>query len=391
MDAGSLMDEIDAAAPAAMEQYGVGQVTAGVLLGGERIARGYGVEPETTFRIASITKPLVATLALRLVEEGRLSLDEELDGLALPWDGVTLRHLLSHQAGLAGDRPGSLAEFGEDDDALQRLAAGEALAGPVGPGELFAYSNYGYWLAGAVAERAVGATFEDAMQRFVLEPLGMRRTGFSPAEPSIPAPAEYPRARRASGGLFSCVDDLLGFGEHLLGGAGPLSEASLTAMQTPQVPLDPRADYGLGLFLGRDRTRPTVEHPGAVGGFRSHLVLVPSERLAVVLLAAGEKGRLVAEALLEAVGLEIELPPEMHVSDEDLAQLAGAYRDRVGNDVAVTVHDGGLDFETDDLPVAHFRPAGPRWFVAHDGEYRGESADFPRDGLLRYGWLFERQ
>src|SRR5689334_17682386 len=147
MDAASLLARIDAAAPAAMGRHGVEQAAAGILCSGERSVRGYGVDPKTTFRIASITKPLVAALSMRLVEEGRLLLDEPLDGLRLPWDGVTLGHLLTHRAGLARDRPGSLAEYGEDDDALERLAADEAPANPVGPGDLFSYSNYGYWLA----------------------------------------------------------------------------------------------------------------------------------------------------------------------------------------------------------------------------------------------------
>src|SRR5579859_119666 len=154
MDAASLLTRIDDAAPAAMDSNGVEQVAAGVLCSGERGVRGYSVDAETTFRIASITKPLVAALSLRLVEQGRLWLDEPLEGLRLPWDGVALRHLLTHQAGLARDRPASLAEYGEGDDALERLAADEALANPVGPGQLFSYSNYGYWLAGVVAARA---------------------------------------------------------------------------------------------------------------------------------------------------------------------------------------------------------------------------------------------
>jgi len=390
VDAASLIARIDAAAPAAMKRHGVTQAAAGVLLAGERAVRGFGAEPETTFRIASITKPLVATLALRLVEEGRLSLDEPLEGLRLPGDGVTLRHLLTHQAGLAGDRRASLAEFGDGDDALERLAAEEAIAGPVGPGELFAYSNYGYWLVAAVTARAAGTTFEDALQSYVLEPLGMGRTGFVPAEPSVPAPG-YPRARRSSGGLFSCVDDLLQFAEHLLGGPGPLGEESLAAMRNPLVPLDPAGDFGLGLFLWRGRTRPTVEHPGDIVGFRSHLVLVPPERLAVVLLAAGERGRSFTEELLEAAGLGIELPPEVGVAPNELARLAATYSDPIGHVVIVTVRDGGLDFSTQDDPAVHFRPAAPEWFVARDGDDRGDVAYFPRDGLLRYGWLLARQ
>ena len=312
--------------------------------------------------------------------------------MRLPWQGVTLRHLLTHLSGLAADRPASLSEFGEGTDALERLAAEQALAGPVGPGELYSYSNYGYWLAGVVTARAAGTTFEEALDAHVLEPLGMRRTGFVAAELSrFPQPAGYPRARRPSGGLFSCVDDLLSFA-----GAPArrprAAERSLADGDAHTASSDrPGSDYGLGLFIWQGRTRPTVEHAGSVIGFRSHLLLVPEEGLAVVLLAAGQKGRSVTEDLLEAAGLGFEFPPEVTVADEELFALAGIYCDPMGKVVTVSVREGGLDLATAGEPRVHVRPAGHRWFVNKEGQDRGETADFPRDGLLRYGWLFARQ
>src|SRR5262245_38469108 len=114
-----------------LERFGVSALAIGVHSGGDSTERAYGVSPETAFRVASITKPIVAACAMRLVEEGRLSLDEPLTDLRLPWDGITLRHLLSHQAGLAHDWPTPLSEYGEGEDALQRLAADEAVGGPV--------------------------------------------------------------------------------------------------------------------------------------------------------------------------------------------------------------------------------------------------------------------
>jgi len=397
VDAGSLIEAIDARAPEALERHGVSGLAVGVRASGEDVLRAYGgARPETAFRVASITKPLVAALALRLVEEGRLALDEPIAGLRLPWDGITLRHLLSHQGGLACDWPRSLDEYGEGDDALRRLAAEEAMGGPVGPGELFSYSNLGYWLAGAVIERAAGAGFEDALQRLVLGPLGMERTDFSPSEPFVPGTRPYPRARRPAGGLYSCAGDLLRFARHLLGGPGPLAPDSLREIQAPQVAHDPAGDYGLGLFLWRGRGRPTIEHGGMVHGFRSLLVLVPAEDAAVVLLAAGDLGRLVVEELLQAVDLGLKLPAEVSVAHERLSSLAATYRDPLGAVVVVTVREGGLDLAGDESDGAgpfsvHLRPAAAEWFVGRDGDDCGESADFPRGGeLLRYGWLFER-
>src|SRR6266540_5751176 len=192
MEAASLLGTIDRAAPEALGRSGAPGLAVGILCGGESAERGYGVasldtgwpvRPETQFRVASITKPIVATLAMRLVEESRLALDDPLTGFRLPWEGITLRHLLSHQSGLAGDWPRPLGEYGDGEDAFQRLAQDEPLAGPVRPGELFAYGNPGYWLLGAVVERAAEMPFEEALRHFVLDPLGMERTGFVAEEP----------------------------------------------------------------------------------------------------------------------------------------------------------------------------------------------------------------
>jgi CubicO group peptidase (beta-lactamase class C family) len=424
VDAASLVDAIDARAPAALERYGVPGMAVGALSRGERLERGYGVAslatgeavwPETRFRIASITKPLVATLAMRLVEEGRLALDEPLTGLRLPWAGITLRHLLSHQAGLAGDWPVSLADYGEGDDAFKRLAGDEAAAGPVGPGELFSYCNPGYWVAGAVIERAAGMPFEEAMRRFVTEPLGMERTGFTPegpvavrhlAEPGsrehrVAEPLPYPRARRPSGGLYSCTGDLLDFAAHLLGGPGLLSADSLRELETAQIEVSDDGGYGLGLGVSAARGRPTLEHGGSVPGFRSQLLLVPDERTALVLLTNSGRGLLAIEEMLDAVGLALRLPPEVVLPAAQLDALAGTYREALGSEIGVSVRSGGLDLawvETDQFtgervehPPVHLRPARADRFVVRDGDDRGDSAEFFRGGrLLRYAWLFER-
>src|SRR4029453_9575140 len=129
MDAARVFDAVD---DALLARYGVTALAVGVLPDGKQEGRGYGAAvPETAFRIASVTKPLSATLALQLVDDGLLALDEPVTGLRLPWEGITLRHLLSHQAGLAGGWRRPLDEYGDGDDALQRLAADEAVAAPV--------------------------------------------------------------------------------------------------------------------------------------------------------------------------------------------------------------------------------------------------------------------
>jgi CubicO group peptidase (beta-lactamase class C family) len=423
MEATALLETIDRAVPAALERSGVPGMAVGVLGRGEHATLAFGVasldtgepvQPDTAFRVASLTKPIVATLVLRLVEEGRLTLDDPLTGLRLPWEGVTLRHLLSHQTGLAGDWPTRLSAYGDDADAFERLAQDEPLPGPVGPGELFAYCNPGYWLTGALVERATGMPFEDALRQLVLEPLGMERTGFDAAEAAtghraepgsaehhVSDPLPYPRARRPSGGLYSTVGDLLRFAEHHLDGGGPLSPEARREMHTAQVEVNADSAFGLGFGVVMARGRTTLEHGGSLPGYRAQLLLVPDEELALVLLTNSGRGQCAIHQVLEPLGLALRLPAEVALAEDELAAFAGVYREPIGSQIAVSARDGGLDFEVvmadqltgepEEHPPLQLRPAGDGRFVVREGDERGDSAEFLRGGrLLRYAWLFER-
>jgi CubicO group peptidase (beta-lactamase class C family) len=383
-----------------LERFGVTALAIAVNSGGDGYQEAWGVPVETTFRIASITKPIVAAAAMRLVEQGKLALDDPLTGFRLPWEGITLRHLLSHQAALAYDWSKPLSSYGEGDDALQRMADDEAVGAPVGPGRFFSYSNPGYWLTGALIQRATGKPFEDALQELTLEPLGMERTGFTPIEPSVPSDLPFPRARRASGGLYSCVEDLRCFTWLLQGEAFPskpfghaffpLSRASVEEMRTPQVAVGPDGDYGLGLGVVRGRGCPTIEHGGAVAGIRAQLLI--AEGSSYVLLTNSERGHFLIDRLLGAVGLALHLPPEVEVSEDDLAAVAGTFREPLGMTIRVTPREGGIELTlVGQERSAHLRPTSPTRFVVREGEEKGDWAEFFEDGrLMRYETLFER-
>src|SRR2546423_6487718 len=121
-----------------------GEITTAV--DGRRDLGGEPVAEATSFRIASVTKPIVAALTLTLVQDGLLDLDAPPPGTRT---GATIRQLLSHQGGIAQEWPERLALDDDSDDALLHLAAEEPTRLPVDAGELFSYCNVGYWLAGA--------------------------------------------------------------------------------------------------------------------------------------------------------------------------------------------------------------------------------------------------
>lgn len=381
------------------DAHGIPGIAAALWQDGEAVlAAAGGATVETPFRIASITKPFTATLATLVAAEGALDLNAPPRGART---AATVRQLLSHAGGLACEWPRPLAGYGGDDGALARLAADEPERLPLAPGDLYSYSNAGYWLAGAAVAGAAGTTYEQAIAERVLEPLGLRTTGFEeppgaarghvPASPGAPehrpiAAEPYPRPRRPSGGLWSTVADLVRFAElHV-------ADARLASMHAPLIDA-PGGAYGLGWMLRRVAGRHVVEHTGSVGGYQSLLLLVPDERLALAVLTDSARGSAAIGGVLRRLALAPEVPPVRDVPDAELRPLAGRYRIQ-SVDAAVTVEAGGLRValaETDPVsgerleqPPQLARALGPREFAVVDGEGAGERIDFPRPGLGRF-------
>jgi CubicO group peptidase (beta-lactamase class C family) len=410
-------EELAGWAQDARSRWNVPGLAVGVMREGAVVAAADGIrqlgrdEPAsrgTLFRIASITKPFVATLAMTLVQEGSLSLDEPPPQTRAD---ATLRQLLSHQGGLACEWPEPLDAGADGDDALLRLAEGEPERLPVGPGELFSYSNVGFWLVGAVVARACGTTFEEALRARVLAPLGLASTSFDPrdaarghdqVEPGAaehrPVDDKYPRVRRPSGGLWSSVDDLLCFASHHLGGPGPLTRESIAEMQRPHVATGSES-YGLGWSLHKSGGRRVVEHLGSAAGFQSLLRLVPEDGVAFAGLANSSRGAAALREVLEPLGLAREEASERPLAAEHLAAFAGRYVGQ-GIELELIPADGRLCVELTEVdpfsgeqrvyPSVRARPIGEREFEIVDGEWQGERFDFPRDGVVSMGTLAVR-
>jgi len=401
----------------ARERWSVPGLAAGLFHDGETVVVADGlcelggderVTPETAFRIASITKPFTATLALTLVEDGLLALDEPPPGSRVE---ATIRQLLSHQGGLASEWPTALEELGDGEDGLQRVAEGEPPRLPIGPGELFSYCNVGFWLVGAAAARACELTFQAAIRDRVLEPLALAASEFEPlhaargheqAEPGsdehVVVDHPYPRTRTPSGGLWSTVDDLLRFADHHLGGPGPLSRESVREMQQPHIRA-PGGSYGLGWFLRESAGRRIVEHPGSVAGFESLLSLVPEERFGFAALSNSSRGSAAIRELLERLGLASAGEPEFALTPEQLGAFAGTYSGNglevevVPDNARLSVQVTGFDplaGENIVYPPVLARPVAEREFEIVDAEWRGERLTFPRDGFVCLGVLAAR-
>jgi CubicO group peptidase (beta-lactamase class C family) len=299
-------------------------------------ARGYGladratresVTASTRFQAASLSKPVTAWGVLRLVEQGRIGLDEPVVGRLRRWhpppspfdpEGITVRRLLSHTAGLsvhgyAGQGPE------EPPPPIAASLSGEAGGSfPVellqAPGRGWLYSGGGYSVLQLLVEELTGRPFAAFMRREVLVPLGMTASSFrwrrtaATARPHDRRGAggpDFTFAEQAAAGLVTTAPDLARFvaaalpgpkGEPL--GRGVLRPAGVELALSPAPGTDGRwgLGYGLGLLPGGDLL---AYHEGANRGWRAGLALLPGRRAGIVVLANGDGGDDAIDAVVQ--------------------------------------------------------------------------------------------
>jgi len=438
--------DLDAQVRERMARWTVPGVVLGVLHDGARETRAYGVtsletgypvRPDTLFLIGSISKVYTAALVMALVDDGTLDLDTPvatyLPDLRLAderaRDTITPRQLLSHQSGLFGDY---LDDFGMGDDALARCVASfPTLRQLTAPGELWAYCNSGFMLAGRVVEVVTGQPFEAAMRERVFAPLGLTRSFFfaheaivypTAAGHSLKTPGgdehevrrEYllPRNVAPAGGIISDADDLLTFAAFSMGdvswhGRRVLSPAALAAMQTPQVraPSYPAAGFaewcGLNWAIRFSNGVKVVEHGGSISGFQAKLKLVPERRFAIAILTNSGRGGVLGDHVAawapdHFLDLRAPVAEPISLPDDALARFAGRYRAQ-DEEVTLTVEDGQLRRvvkETDPIsgreqtsPPNLLKPLSDRQFVVvTQDENEGAQIDFieGNGGAIRF-------
>jgi len=318
---------------------------------GEAVAgTGRRIDQATRFQAASMSKAVAAAGALRLVEQRRLRLDEDVSLRLKGWRNpaaptattakITLRRLLSHSAGLnVAGYPGYPADRTAPTIVQSLAGTAPAETAPVRPfatpGERLAYSGGGYSVAQLLMTEAAGADFAALMERAVLRPAGMRDSSFAQSPTLHPEAASghdpdgrpipggghiYPEM--AAAGLWSTASDYARFVIALQDSwAGRrnalLRRATARAMMTPVL-----GDYGLGVTIVERGGRTFFTHGGANEGFRSRFVaFLDGPRQGLVVMTNGENGGALAAAIqrtiAEAYGWgDLSAPPTPRAPDE---------------------------------------------------------------------------
>jgi CubicO group peptidase (beta-lactamase class C family) len=290
--------------------------------------RAYGVKDvstldpvttETLFQAASISKPVTALAALRLVREERLALDVDLNTLLVSWKipdneyttdrKVTLRDLLSHRSGLTN----SIGAYASDERDLPTLIEALDGASPLKPravrvefvpGTRSQYSGGAFTVLQVLLSDVTGSTFHDFMREVVLTPLGMRHSFFHQPLPSDLSPFAatahgpdgdpHPGGWRvlneaAAGGLWTTPSDLARFVVELQQAARGQSDRILDSTLTARMLTPELGRWGLGIALvGEGRARHFTHTGWNRGGYRSLIIGFPETGQGAVIMTNGE-------------------------------------------------------------------------------------------------------
>lgn len=323
---------------------------------------GVPIAPDMVFRVGSVTKEFTAACVLRLVEEGRLALDDSVEKYLpdFPTGGrrVTIAQLLTHTSGIRSytDMPGWFGPRMREDRSPREIEAlfdGEPF--DFEPGTNWHYDNSGYVLLGEILEKVTGKPYADLVAETIFRPLGMNDTRYGSDAPIVPkraagyvktpngvvnAPFLSMTQPYAAGALVSTVDDLARWHRALDAGT-VLTAESRRRMWTPvRLPDGRDTHYGYGWIVWSDGGRPVVEHGGGINGFVTANLRLPEDRIYVAVLSncagcADVRG-LALRAATRLAGRPWDERPAAAVVPERLDRLAGTYRDADGDDWIVT-------------------------------------------------------
>lgn len=331
------------------------------------VEHGAPADAETLFRIGSVTKQFTGAAVMRLVEQGSLSLDDDLTTFLpdYPTQGhaVTIRHLLTHTSGIKSYT--EIEQLMERDSAIE-LTHAELLAYfkdepfAFAPGERFAYNNSGYYLLGMIIERIAGKPYAAHMQEAFFTPLGLTRTRCDSNSEIIAGRAQGYRLVNgevvndrhlgmsvpgAAGALLSTAGDLVRW-QLALGSGKVVSPESYAQMTTPGVLSDGKpTGYGFGLVMDELDGRRRIQHGGGINGFASTLSHFPDDGVTIAIISNSEdlRGDLVRKIQRAALGVEAPEVKDLALTPDRRAPYLGDYRlADIGLDVRVFESDGAL-------------------------------------------------
>jgi len=339
----------------------------------------------TKFRIGSVTKQFTAASILLLEERGKLKVDDPIKkhyaNAPATWDGVTLKHLLTHTSGIPNLTDGP--DFQRRKQLVSSLD--ETIAWfrdkplDFAPGDRMKYSNSGYIMLGYVIEKASGQPYAQFVQQNIFTPLAMKDSGYDSNADVIERRASgYVNAAgtlrnaefvhmsipHAAGALYSTTGDLLRWNRALYGGK-VLKPDSFAKMTTPF-----KDNYAFGLTAGESSGRKFYQHGGGIEGFNTLLTYYPASQITIVALSnvnGAAPGQITAKLGPLAHGETVKLTNErieITLPHATLERYVGTYALSPQVNVMVRLDGDHLSTQLSGQPrVPTFAESETRFFV----------------------------
>ena len=400
----------DSIATAATRAGNVAALSIAVVRGADTIVmKGYGMAnlendipatAQTVYRIGSVTKQFTSVAIMRLVERGKLSLDDEVTKYVpnAPTHGrrILVRHLMNHTSGIpsytdVGPAFGRRSRMDLAHDSLLAIVRDDSLQ--FDPGTHFYYNNTGYYLLGMILERITGQPYGTYLRDSLFVPNGLTSSVYCSTGPIIKRRASgYDRGREglvntdfismdlpyAAGSLCSTVGDLVKW-TGLLHSGKLVNATSFATMTTPVKLTSGRPmSYGYGLSVDTLGSHRRVHHGGGINGFISELAYYPDDSLTVVVLAntSPAPSDQVADAIARvAFGMPAATPPappaDLPIPADELTRLAGNYAiiwpDGNRRPTKISANGEQLMFQVENQPALRMmKQAAPNTFAVQN-------------------------
>lgn len=265
---------------------------------------GIAMKPEMVFEIGSMTKQMTAVAVLMLMEEGKLSLQDEITKYIpdYPVQGhrITIHHLLTHTSGIRSYT--SMQDWQplwrKDLTPSEMIDVFKNQPMDFAPGEQYLYNNSAYFMLGYIIEKASGLSYAQFLKERIFEPLKMNNSYYGSHEQIIPlrasgyqkkedfVNAEYLSLTQpyAAGSVMSCVDDLLTWQMAIRDNKLVKKETIQLAFTDYRLNDGKPIHYGYGWVLNEINDSPTIEHSGGIFGYTTNGIWLPEEDVYVVML-----------------------------------------------------------------------------------------------------------
>ena len=349
------------------------------------LQKGYGIKNENkgellsaddVFQLYSITKTFTSTLVMKLEEEGKLKVSDKLEKYYPGFpegNTITIENLLTHTSGVYDYTRGyNMPDMKEKTfvDFLKKKPLDFL------PGTQWSYSNSGYWLLGFIIEKVTGLSYEEALKRYIFNPLHMKSagldykrlvskyktTGYKTLSDSLKEEAEIYESPGpyAAGAIYATVEDVykyyVGIKKSTI-----LTSASYKKAFTPY-----KSDYGYGWIISSFDGNKTIGHSGGAAGFRTNFIIIPNKNICIVVLSNSEQvdARFITGKLLEVLFYKFYIvPKETLVDNKTLRQYTGYYRLNKKN-VHITISGHRLAVEPDGEPKNELLAVGKNYFYS---------------------------